>query len=71
MLEAKTPKPALQVEGDDARMDNRYPSFFLCYKETLSCGGCANVCRMLKDDRVHMPEEKSIFNFRDLSDRMG
>lgn len=35
------------------------------------CGGYANVCRMLKDDRVHVPEERSIFNFKDLSDRMG
>lgn len=24
VLEAVTPKPTLQVEGDDARMDNRY-----------------------------------------------
>lgn len=27
--------------------------------------------RMLKDDRVRPDQEKSIFNFRDISDRMG
>ncbi|KAJ5272359.1 hypothetical protein N7478_007484 [Penicillium angulare] len=27
--------------------------------------------RMLKDDRVRADQEKSIFNFKDLSDRMG
>lgn len=27
--------------------------------------------RMLKDDRVRTDQEKSIFNFRDISDRMG
>lgn len=27
--------------------------------------------RMLKDDRVREPQEKSIFNLKDVSDRMG
>lgn len=67
MLEAKTPKPALQVEGDDARMDNRYFPFHSPAQEGMRL----MQCRMLKDDRVHLPEEKSIFNFKDLSDRMG
>ncbi|KAJ5462017.1 uncharacterized protein N7458_003569 [Penicillium daleae] len=49
VLEAVTPKPTLQVEGDDARMDSR----------------------MLKDDRVRGDQERSLFNIRDVSDRMG
>ncbi|KAJ5586676.1 uncharacterized protein N7459_002441 [Penicillium hispanicum] len=49
VLEAVTPKPSLQVEGDDARMDNR----------------------MLKDERVRRDQERSLFNFRDVSDRLG
>ncbi|KAJ5323421.1 hypothetical protein N7476_002021 [Penicillium atrosanguineum] len=49
VLEAVTPNARLEVEGDDARMDNR----------------------MLKDDRVRGDQEKSIFQFKDLSDRMG
>lgn len=27
--------------------------------------------RMLKDDRVRGDQEKSIFNFKDISDRLG
>ena len=49
MLEAVTPKPSLQVEGEDTRVDNR----------------------MLKDDRVREDQEKSIFNIKDASDRLG
>ncbi|KAJ5177266.1 uncharacterized protein N7482_003143 [Penicillium canariense] len=49
VLEAMTPKPTLQVEGDDVRMDSR----------------------MLKDDRVRGDQERSLFNLRDVSDRMG
>lgn len=49
VLEAVTPKPSLQVEGEDTRVDNR----------------------MLKDDRVREDQEKSIFNIKDASDRLG
>lgn len=28
-------------------------------------------CRMLKDDRVRGHQERSIFNFKDISDRLG
>ncbi|KAJ5222125.1 uncharacterized protein N7469_011012 [Penicillium citrinum] len=49
VLEAVTPQASLQVEGDDARMDNR----------------------MLKDDRVRGDTDRSLFKFRDVSDRMG
>ncbi|KAJ5980986.1 hypothetical protein N7481_008284 [Penicillium waksmanii] len=49
VLEAVTPQASLQVEGDDARMDNR----------------------MLKDDRVRGDKDRSLFKFRDVSDRMG
>ncbi|KAH1384673.1 hypothetical protein KXV31_004955 [Aspergillus fumigatus] len=49
VIEAVTPKAALQVEGEDARIDSR----------------------MIKDDRVREHKEKSIFNFKDISDRLG
>ncbi|EAW24421.1 uncharacterized protein NFIA_039970 [Aspergillus fischeri NRRL 181] len=49
VIDAVTPKAALQVEGDDARIDSR----------------------MIKDDRVREHKEKSIFNFKDISDRLG
>ena len=72
VLEAVTPKPSLQVEGEDTRVDNRY-----VFIDTAECGVQAseaeanNGCRMLKDDRVRPEQEKSIFNFKDISDRMG
>ncbi|KAI9760660.1 MAG: Proteasome subunit alpha type-4 [Chaenotheca gracillima] len=49
VLDAKTPKPALNIEGEDARVDSR----------------------MLKDDRIQGEEERSIFNVKDASDRLG
>ncbi|RHZ70027.1 hypothetical protein CDV55_105861 [Aspergillus turcosus] len=49
VIDAVTPKAALQVEGDDARIDSR----------------------MIKDDRVREHQEKSIFSFKDISDRLG
>jgi predicted amidophosphoribosyltransferase len=49
VLEALTPKPALRVEGEDARVD----------------------ARMLKDDRIQGEEERSIFNVKDASERLG
>ncbi|KAF7164752.1 hypothetical protein CNMCM5623_009134 [Aspergillus felis] len=49
VIDAVTPKAALQVEGDDARIDSR----------------------MIKDDRVREHKEKSIFSFKDISDRLG
>lgn len=38
MLEAITPKPALQVEGEDARIDNRYFPFSISQDWVLICG---------------------------------
>ncbi|OOG00105.1 hypothetical protein ASPCADRAFT_1760 [Aspergillus carbonarius ITEM 5010] len=49
VIEAVTPTPTLQVEGEDARVDSR----------------------MLKDDRIRGHQERSIFNFKDVSDRLG
>ncbi|BCR93865.1 CHY zinc finger protein [Aspergillus luchuensis] len=49
VIDAVTPTPTLQVEGEDARID----------------------ARMLKDDRVRGHQERSIFNFKDISDRLG
>lgn len=66
VLEAVTPKPTLQVEGDDARMDNRYVKAL-----GTENGETLTITRMLKDDRVRGDQEKSIFNFKDISDRMG
>ena len=71
MIEAVTPKPALKLEGDDARMDSRY----VLIPWLLDCN--ANVSsrpllsRMLKDDRVHEDQARSIFNVKDTSVRMG
>lgn len=37
----------------------------------LGFTGMLTITRMLKDDRVRGHQEKSIFQFKDLSDRMG
>jgi len=61
-----TPNARLEVEGDDARMDNRYVE-----SDYTLARGILMMNRMLKDDRVRGHQEKSIFQFKDLSDRMG
>lgn len=68
VIEAVTPKPALRVEGEDARMDARYisvPSICLYLDDLLT------QLRMLKDDRVRKDTERSIFNIKDAYERLG
>lgn len=68
VLEALTPQANLHVEGEDARMDSRY---FQPLCTILSPHTDCNLYRMLKDERVRADQEKSIFTFRDISDRLG
>ncbi len=49
VLEAKTPKPMLKVEGEDARVDNR----------------------MLKDDRERQEGQRTIFDVKEASYKLG
>ena len=49
VLDALTPKAAISVEGEDARMDNR----------------------MLKDERVKEPKQRTIFDPEDDADKLG
>ena len=49
VLDAKTPTPALKVEGEDARVD----------------------ARMLKDDRIRLEEQRTIFDVKGSADRLG
>jgi uncharacterized CHY-type Zn-finger protein len=49
VIDAVTPKPRLEVEGEDVRKD----------------------ARMLKDERIRGEEERSIFNVKDASNRLG
>ncbi|KAI0127482.1 zinc finger protein [Xylariales sp. AK1849] len=49
VLEAVIPKPALRVEGEDARVDNR----------------------MIKDERVKMADQRTIFDVDKEAGRLG
>ena len=49
LLEAKTPQPTLNIEGEDARVD----------------------ARMLKDDRVRVERQRTIFDVKDAADTLG
>lgn len=65
VLEAVTPKPTLQLEGEDARKDARY---------TMPAAGVEDMLtesRMLKDERVRGDQERSIFTAKDAADRLG
>jgi hypothetical protein len=44
VLEAKTPKPALQVEGEDVRVDNR-----MLKDDRIRDGGKAEVAKSIWD----------------------
>lgn len=71
VLDAVTPQAKLQVEGEDVRKDARYGT------PTLSGMGMPweprtdPTFRMLKDERVRGETERSIFNVKDASDRLG
>lgn len=66
VIDALTPKPSLQVEGEDVRKDSRYttPSLYLHALLTR----CA---RMLKDDRIRAEDERTIFDVKDAPNRLG
>jgi hypothetical protein len=66
VIEAITPQARLEVEGDDVRIDSRYA---YVYKR----GGITilTLYRMLKDDRVEQPKQRTIFNVNDADNRLG
>ena len=69
MLEAKTPKPTLKIEGEDVRVDARYQ----CHNPT-ACPDLVALTkrnRMLKDDRIREERQRSIFDVKDAADRLG
>ena len=71
VLEAVTPTPSLQVEGDDARINNKYGQETTNEPSVSTRQVLTLFPRMLKDDRIRGEQERSIFNLRDVSDRMG
>lgn len=67
VLNAVTPKAALQVEGADVRIDARYgPSLYGLRYQLLTCSR-----RMLKDDRVRGEQQRNIWDVQDTADRLG
>lgn len=67
MIDAKTPQAALKIESDDTRMDARYVvSSIGCSEETST-----NEFRMLKDERVRQPEQRTIFDVREAAEKLG
>jgi hypothetical protein len=69
VLEAKTPHAVVGVEGEDARVDNRFvPSMQDFYRLVINLYPPDS---MLKDDRVKQTQNRSIFVNDDFSDRMG
>jgi hypothetical protein len=65
VLEAKTPKASLQVEGEDARIDSRYVAVS-CSAETL-----LRLRRMLKDERMRSEELRTIFDVKEAPNKLG
>lgn len=66
VLNAKTPQAALKVESEDTRIDARYVDSCL-----RNGSGSANMCSMIKDDRVKQKEYMSIFDVEESADRLG
>lgn len=67
VIEAREPEARLHVEGEDARMDSRYVEHI----RSSNWQGADHISSMLKDERVARDKERSLFNIRDVSDRMG
>jgi hypothetical protein len=65
VLEAKTPKASLQVEGEDARIDSR------CVTVPCSTRASLRSCRMLKDERMRTEELRTIFDVKEAPNKLG
>ena len=65
VLEAKTPKASLQVEGEDVRKDARHVA------SLVSDGILLTIRRMLKDERVRAEEMRTIFDVKEAPDKLG
>jgi hypothetical protein len=59
VLDAKTPKPRLEVEGEDARIDSRYAR------------ASYSICRMIRDDRIQQEELRTIFDVKEAPNKLG
>lgn len=67
VIDAKTPQAVVGVQGEDARVDNRY----LFYPDDTPASYLILALRMLKDDRVKETRNRSIFVQDDFTDRIG
>ena len=65
VLDAKTPKASLQVEGEDARIDSRYQTQLGPYRVKLMR------CRMIKDERVQQEGLRTIFDVKEAPNKLG
>jgi hypothetical protein len=65
VLDAKTPKASLQVEGEDARIDSRYGTQEAQQKTKLTRH------RMIKDERVQQEAMRSIFDVKEAPNKLG
>lgn len=65
VLEAKTPKASLQVEGEDARVDSRYAM------PDYNTAKMLIRARMLKDERIRGEELRSIFDVKEAPNKLG
>jgi acetyl-CoA carboxylase beta subunit len=66
VIDAITPQPRLEVEGEDVRIDSRYMASDLWLSVHLLM-----VYRMLKDERVRQDQSRTIFDVKDADNRLG
>ncbi|EOA84094.1 uncharacterized protein SETTUDRAFT_21451 [Exserohilum turcica Et28A] len=71
VLEAKTPKASLQVEGEDVRKDSRYAATPPAHHGTAVSYLTTPARRMLKDDRVRSEQLPSISDVKEASYKLG
>ena len=64
VLDAKTPKASIQVEGEDARVDSRYALVLYDVMKLTSF-------RMIKDERVRQDEMRTIFDVKEAPNKLG
>lgn len=75
VIEARVPKPRLDVQGEDARVDARLVA--LSDPNSISCSSpCSNKShnyRMLRDDRLRKDGEElpSIFDVKEAPNKLG
>jgi hypothetical protein len=68
VIDALTPKPRLEVEGEDVRIDSRFEGH---HYQSLKASRLTRQFRMLKDERLPEEKPRTIFDVKEAPNKLG